>query len=143
MSVYPRKCECCNPAKEFKNRQDFCYHLNRSKTAQTKLIQEEMNKSNPKVKSEIDEPLNKKAKVDETEASKWLNSKLDLFLKLVVKNHGDTDLLDTNISVLEEDIDEDLKGKISELCFELIAKWDQTKISHPQETFTMGELRVK
>ena len=47
------------------------------------------------------------------------------------------------ISVLEEDINEDLKGKISKLCYELIAKFDQTQISHAQETFTMGELRVK
>ena len=141
MSVYPRLCECCNPPKLCKTRSIYSYHLNYSKTAQ---IEKEMKKSNQKVKSEINEPVLKKAKIEdnETEEIIWLNSKLDLFLKLVVKNHGSTDLLESNLSVEEEDMKDDFKIKISELCFKVIAKWDQTQVSHAQETFTMEDIRV-
>ena len=136
MSTYPRRCDCCNPQKVFKNKQGYYYHINLSK--------DQMSKGNTKAKSEIDETVLKKAKIEdhETDEKKWLNSNINFFIKLVGKHH-DTNMLESNISVMEEDLKEDFKIKISELCFQEIAKWDQTLITHPEETLSIRQIKVK
>ena len=136
MSVYPRLCKCCQVPVTLKHKQAYNYHIKKSKASQN--ISREENKNI--------EMANKKAKIDFGSNEKnWLYSKMDLFKKAVVKSHGATDMLETQISLLEDgmnDEDPDLSKKVSDLCFQELDKWGGKKVQHQPETNTIAELKV-
>ena len=88
----------------------------------------------------------KKAKVDFGSNEKnWLFSKMDLFKKGVVKSYGGTGMLEGQVALLEEDMDledPELSIKVSDLCFEELAKWEKKKVKHEEEMITIAELQV-
>ena len=88
----------------------------------------------------------KKSKIDYGSNEKnWLFSKMDLFKKAVVKSFGNTDMLEGQIALLEDDMnDEDptLSIKVSELCSQELVKWEQRKVAFEGESISIGDLQV-
>jgi hypothetical protein len=118
--MYPKTCNCCDEPVTLKNKQAYYYHKNNCKMATLK-----------------------KAKITTMSAEEeWLLTKLGYLKKAVIKSHGGTELLETHIGLVEDDINEDdaeLSTKVSDLCFQMLAAWDNKKVN----STTIGELKVQ
>ena len=137
-SIYPRACNCCNPPVITKSKQAYSYHIKNSKVAR------QLNKQEEKEAMSKD----KKAKLEYGSSERnWLNSKMDLFKKAVIKSHGETVYLESAVALLEEDMDTDeepnLSAKVSQLCYEEIENWKKRKIIRDEKSITIQELEDK
>jgi hypothetical protein len=120
---FPCFCNCCEVPISLKNKQAKYYHSKKSR--QAKIL-----------RGEIMPPKVKKPKVEYSNAGEeFLFSKLDLFVKNVIKDNFHTTRLETNVEDLEDDLEHDTRTQVRELCVKKLEDWE-TKISTIRENTT-------
>lgn len=122
-SIFPCSCECCEVPVFLKDKQAKYYHL--KKSVKSKILRGE--RMPPKVK---------KPKAEYTNAGEeFLFTKLDLFVKNVVRDNFHTGRLETNVEDLEDELEETTKEQIREVCLKKLREYE-TKMDPIRETTT-------
>jgi hypothetical protein len=122
-STFPCFCNCCEVPVSLKNKQAKYYHITKSNSAKIR-------------RGEIMPPKVKKPKVEYSNAGEeFLFSKLDLFVKNVVKDNFHTTRLETNVEDLEDDLEDETRLQIRDLCLKKLEEWED-KIASVRENTT-------
>jgi hypothetical protein len=110
--TFPQFCDCCEIPVSLKNKQAKYYHYKKSKLAKIK-------------QGLIMPPKTKKAKMEFKNAGEeFVFSKLDLFVKNVIKDNFHTNRLATNVEDLEDDLEMEARAEIREVCERKLAEWE-------------------
>jgi hypothetical protein len=122
---YPCFCNCCEVPVSLKNKQAKYFHTKNSKTA--KILRGEIIIMTSK---------SKKAKMEYKNAGEeFLYSKMDLFIKNVLKDNFHTSKLESNVEDLEEDLEIETRIQIRDICQKKIDEWEE-KIEEIREKTT-------
>ena len=110
---FPCFCDCCQVPILLKNKQAKYYHSTKSKQAKVRRGEEMPPKKVKKPKVEYS-----------NQGEEFIYSKLDLFVKNVVKDNFHTNRLETNVQDLEDDLEDDTRAEIRAICEKKLAEWE-------------------